>query len=100
MTLDRTKHLYLYIAIKEFSSEYPEYSIRTMCEILKINRTVYYKWKNHWNSENDELNERIADTVLKIHEEHPDMGYRRIRDTLEYDYGITVNDKRGSSDVS
>jgi transposase InsO family protein len=29
-----------------------------------------------------------------IHEEHPDMGYRRIRDTLEHDYDIKVNDKR------
>ena len=40
------------------------------------------------------LNGRIAEKVLQIHEEHPDMGYRRIRDTLEHDYDICVNDKR------
>lgn len=46
------------------------------------------------NSENDDLNEHIAEKVLKIHEKHPDMGYRRIRDTLAHDYNINVNKKR------
>ncbi|BFL13354.1 IS3 family transposase [[Clostridium] hylemonae] len=31
---------------------------------------------------------------MEIHNEHPDMGYRRIRDTLEHDHDIKVNDKR------
>ena len=26
--------------------------------------------------------------------QHPDKGYRRIRDDLEHDFGINVNDKR------
>ena len=26
--------------------------------------------------------------------QHPDKGYRRIRDDLEHDFGIDVNDKR------
>lgn len=30
----------------------------------------------------------------EIHKEHPDMGYRRIRDQLAHDDGIQVNDKR------
>ena len=46
------------------------------------------------NSDNDNLNEFIAEIVTKIHDEHPDMGYRRIRDTLAHDYNIEVNDKR------
>jgi hypothetical protein len=29
-----------------------------------------------------------------FHEEHPDIGYRRIRDTLEHDHDICVNDQR------
>ena len=94
MTLGRTRHLRSYIAIKELSTEHPEYSVCSMCEILKINRAAYYKWKNHRNSKNDQLNEKIANAALKIHGEHPDMGYRRIRDTREHDYHITVNDKR------
>lgn len=94
MTLGRTRNLHSYIAIKELSTEHPEYSVRILCETLKINRAAYYKWKNHRNSETDKLNEQIADTALKIHEKHPDMGYRRIWDTLEHDYNITVNEKR------
>lgn len=39
-------------------------------------------------------NERIAGEVAKIHEGHPDMGYRRIRDELDRRYNIHVNDKR------
>ncbi|SHH15519.1 Transposase InsO and inactivated derivatives [Desulfosporosinus lacus DSM 15449] len=39
-------------------------------------------------------NERIADVVEKIHKEHPDMGYRRIRDELDRRHDVHVNDKR------
>ncbi len=39
-------------------------------------------------------NERLADTIEKIHEESPDKGYRRLNDDLRHDHGIHVNDKR------
>ncbi len=94
MTLRRTRHLDSYTAIKELSEEHDDYPVSEMCRILGINRAAYYKWKNHGNSQNDNLNELIAQKVEKIHAEHPDMGYRRIRDTLEHDHDINVNDKR------
>lgn len=94
MTLRRTRHLDSYTAIKELSEEHDDYPVSEMCRILEINRAAYYKWKNHENSQNDTLNELIAGKVEKIHAEHPDMGYRRIRDTLEHDHDINVNDKR------
>lgn len=94
MTLRRTRHLDSYTAIKELSEEHDDYPVSEMCRILEISRAAYYKWKNHENSQNDTLNELIAGKVEKIHAEHPDMGYRRIRDTLEHDHDINVNDKR------
>lgn len=94
MTLRRTRHLDAYTAIKELSEDHDDYPVSEMCRILEINRAAYYKWKNHGNSQNDNLNELIAGKVEKIHAEHPDMGYRRIRDTLEHDHDINVNDKR------
>ena len=94
MTLRRTRHLDAYTAIKELSEDHDDYPVSEMCRILGINRAAYYKWKNHGNSQNDNLNELIAGKVEKIHAEHPDMGYRRIRDTLEHDHDINVNDKR------
>ena len=94
MTLRRTGHLDEYIAIKELSEEHDGYPVSEMCRILQVNRAAYYKWKNHGNSRNDALNELICRKAEQIHSEHPDMGYRRIRDTLAHDYGINVNDKR------
>jgi len=39
-------------------------------------------------------NEQIADKVEQIHKAHLDIGYRRIRDELDKNHGIHVNDKR------
>ena len=94
MTLRRTRYLAAYIAIKELSEVHADYPVSEMCRILGINRAAYYKWKNHVNSQNDNLNEQIAEKVEKIHAEHPDMGYRRIRDMLAHAHGICVDDKR------
>ena len=38
--------------------------------------------------------EEISEKIKDIHEKHPDMGYRRIRDELDRKHGIAVNDKR------
>ena len=94
MNLTKTCNTTKYLAIKELSDENKTYSISALCEFAGIARSAYYKWLGHVNSDNDNLNERIADTITKIHDEHPDMGYRRIRDTLAHDYKIAVNDKR------
>lgn len=94
MTLKSTRHLDIYIAIKELTEEHPDYPVSRLCKLGHISRASYYKWKNRPDNENDALNEHIAKEIEKIHDEHPDMGYRRIRDTLEHDYNINVNDKR------
>ena len=39
-------------------------------------------------------NSEISEKIRAIHEAHPDMGYRRIRDELDRRHGINVNDKR------
>jgi putative transposase len=65
-----------------------------MCKYLKITRSAYYHWLKHPKSNNELKNERISDEIRKIHEQHPDMGYRRIRDELEVNHDIKVNDKR------
>lgn len=94
MTLRKTRHLDAYTAIKELSEEHDDYPVSEMCRILGIGRSAYYKWISCGNSRNDTLNELISQKVEEIHAEHPDMGYRRIRDTLEHDHDINVNDKR------
>ena len=94
MTLKRTRHLDIYITIKELKEEHPEYPVSRLCALGHIARASYYKWKVRPDSDNDILNENIAEKIEQIHDEHPDMGYRRIRDTLEHDHDIKANDKR------
>ena len=42
----------------------------------------------------EKKNQEISEKIRQIHEDHPDMGYRRIRDELDRRYDTAVNDKR------
>ena len=65
-----------------------------MCKLGKVSRAAYYKWLNRVDSPNYELNKTIANKIETMHAEHPDMGYRRLRDALAHDENIHVNEKR------
>ena len=79
--------------MKELSSEMG-YPVEKLCNYLKIPRSAYYRWLKQPKSHREIENERIAEEIQQIHKEHPDMGYRRIRDELDVNYDIDVNDKR------
>lgn len=81
------------MAIQECSKE-KGYPIEAVCSLLHVARSAYHKWASGKLSRRAEENERLADTIEKIHEESPDKGYRRLNDDLRHDYGIHVNDKR------
>jgi transposase InsO family protein len=83
-----------YLAIKKLIEENKGYSVSDLCKLGKVSRAAYYKWANRVDSPNDILNKTIADKITSMHAEHPDMGYRRLRDALEHDEDIYVNDKR------
>lgn len=70
------------------------YSVMELCRLGGISRASYYKWLNRTDSPNDVLNKKIAEKIETMHAEHPDMGYRCLRDTLEHDENICVNEKR------
>lgn len=46
------------------------------------------------DTDDDILNKKLIELIKQIHAEHPDMGYRRICDWLDYHYEIHVNEKR------
>ncbi len=85
--------MYKYQAIKELSEE-KHYPVQRLCSYLNLSRSAYYRWLNHPVSFSEKYNRKIAEKIKYIHEEHPDMGYRRIRDELDKNHGIAVNDKR------
>ena len=87
----RQRHIYA--AIREAHAE-KGYPIELTCELLHVARSAYHRWVSGKLSRRAAENERLADTIEKIHEESPDKGYRRLNDDLRHDHGIHVNDKR------
>lgn len=75
-------------------SEERSFPVWNLCDLLHITRSAYYRWLGYPKSSRELENERIAGEVGRIHETHPDMGYRRIRDELDRNHDIHVNDKR------
>lgn len=75
-------------------SEEKHYPVKRLCEYLHLSRAAYYRWLKNPGSYSERRNQEIADIIKDIHEAHPDMGYRRIRDELDRHYDIDVNDKR------
>lgn len=62
--------------------------------MLHVSRAAYYRWATGKYSARTQENERIADIAETIHNSHPDMGYRRIKDELDRRHDIHVNEKR------
>ncbi|WP_367180165.1 IS3 family transposase [uncultured Fusobacterium sp.] len=64
---DIRKYLHLkFLAIKEIASS-NNYSIKFLCEILKVNRKSYYKWLKRIPSKREKENEIIKEKILEIH---------------------------------
>lgn len=84
---------HLYRAIREYNAEVG-CPIEISCQLLHISRSAYHKWASGKLSNRTAENEQLAEKIEQIHQESPDKGYRRIRDELEHDKGIHVNDKR------
>lgn len=53
-----------YIVILECHKEY-DWNITTMCHILDIGRSSYYKWYNHRESSEEELNRTLSILIFK-----------------------------------
>ena len=68
--------------------------MQRLCEYLHLSRGAYYRWLKNPVSFSEKYNKEISEKIKDIHEAHPDMGYRRIRDELDKKHGIAVNDKR------
>ena len=75
-------------------SEEKHYPVQKLCSSLHISRAAYYRWLKNPVSFSEKRNRAITEIIKEIHEVHPDMGYRRIRDELDRHHKINVNDKR------
>jgi transposase InsO family protein len=83
----------MYLTIRELHEE-KKYPVEAICMILKLSRSSYYKWLNRGKSHRELENEEIATIIESLHNDHPELGHRRVRDILKRDHGINVSDKR------
>lgn len=83
----------LYRAVREHNVE-TRCPADLACKLLHISRSAYHRWASGKLSNRAAENERLAEEMERIHARGPEKGCRRIRDELEHDYGILVNDKR------
>ena len=75
-------------------SEEKHYPVQRLCKYLHLPRGAYYRWLKDPVSFSERYNKELSEKIKDIHEAHPDMGYRRIRDELDKKHGIAVSDKR------
>lgn len=69
-----------------------QYTIKTLCRVLKVNRNTYYK---HFYSKHAPLtceNQVIRKHILQIYSNYDNyLGAYKIRRVLERDYGINIS---------
>lgn len=72
----RQEHIYIAI---EFLNAHYKYSIKEICNALKLNRSSYYKWKKRKQSKSELLNVQVMEYVKGYYEESNGvLGYRQM----------------------
>ena len=75
--------------------EQKQYPIASLCEILGINRSSYYKWKNRIKSANECRNESLIPIIREAYNERNGiLGYRQMTIKLNREHGALFNHKR------
>lgn len=70
-----------------------EFSIKSLCEVMKVSRSGYYKWfKNKDILNNYELNRKnLGELIQNVHKRKPSYGYHRIRKIILDETGWIVS---------
>ena len=71
------------------------YPVQTLCAILKLNRSSYYKWLRRDTSEQDAKDSALIEKLCELHNEcNGIFGYRRMQLNLLRRFDLRVNKKR------
>ena len=69
-----------------------QHKIKTLCRVLRVNRSTYYKHFHSAPAPRSAQNQELASLILRIHSEHRKrLGAYKITYVLERDYGIHVS---------
>ena len=71
-----------------------DFSIKSLCEIMNVSRSGYYKWiKNRDILNNYEINRKdLGELIKDIHKRKPSYGYHRINAIIRRESGWVVSD--------
>ena len=77
----------------ELSGQFP---VKYLCNVLSINRSGFYKWKNRLEHPSDRMKSYISDIVLfkEYHSKYPSHGYRWLNAKIRLDTGLVMSDQR------
>jgi len=71
------------------------YPIATLCDILKLNRSSYYKWRRRDTSKQEAKDSELIDCIYSIQQDVNGIyGYRRMQMNLKRRFGLHCNKKR------
>ena len=78
----------------EIQKQTDKHSVSELCSIYGVSRSGYYKWQKRAGQLNSfEKTHQILDNCVQdIHNHHPMMGYRQIKDKLCLEFGWVVSD--------
>lgn len=89
------RYLEVFQAIKDYHEETPNFPIQTLCRILKVSRSGYYKWLKHPETPSERVNKELMATIKSFHHRYNGiLGYRRMTAFVNRQLGTQYNKKR------
>ncbi len=69
-----------------------DYDIKTLCELMGVSRSGYYKWKNRGKPAYEDKRQEVIRLVTEVHREHPSHGYRWVCAYIRINYGKSFSE--------
>lgn len=89
------KHLEDFQVIKDYHDKKPDIPIQTLCQLLKVSRSGYYKWHNHIETVSETENKKLMKKIKEFHRNYNGiLGYRRMTNFINRQLGTNYNKKR------
>lgn len=83
-----------YVTVKSLNEE-KSYPVSTLCDILKLNRSSYYKWLKRGQSVQEIKDAELIERICELYQEFNGIfGYRRMQLNLKRRFGLYCNKKR------
>ena len=69
-----------------------EHKITTLCRVLNVNRSTYYKYINHKESKREQENKYIRSCILELYaKSNKRLGADKMKTCLKRDYRINIS---------